>query len=258
MYAIERNGTGPAVVFIHGFCQSSAYWAPTVERLAKFGVGAFAPDLPGFGASARESGPFTMAGLADAVAAQLDRWRLPRIVLVGGSMGGVVAQHFVLRHPQHVERLLLVATAGVTANEALALEKADALAAAEWNPQTVAPIVDVFFHRRPSEADVTRFREIALSASHSAAVDAARSNAINRTLEELHSVRVPTLIVQGRHDRARTPKQGMDMCERIARSRLKVLEESGHTPHLEQPEEFHEIVMPFLLGEAQTLSQRPS
>jgi pimeloyl-ACP methyl ester carboxylesterase len=250
MHAIERNGAGPAVVFIHGFCQSSAYWAPTVERLVKAGVGAFAPDLPGFGASAREAGPFTMAGLADAVAAQLDHWRLPRIVLVGGSMGGVVAQHFVLRHPQRVERLLLVATAGVTANEALALEKADALAAAEWNLQTVAPIVDGFFHRRPSDADVIRLREIALSASQAAAVDAARSNAVNRTLEQLRSIRVATLIVQGRHDRARTPEQGMDMCERISGSRLEVLENSGHTPHLEQPAEFHDIVMPFLLGKA--------
>lgn len=248
MFAIERNGVGPAVLFVHGFCQSSAYWAPTVERLAKLGVGAFAPDLPGFGASAREAGPYTMPALADALATQLDRWRLPKIVLVGGSMGGVVAQHLVLRHPHCIERLLLVATGGVTANEAVALEKADALAAAEWNEQTVIPIVDGFFHRRPPEADIARYRKIALSASQSAAVEAARSNAVNRTLDELRSVRVPTLIVQGRHDRARPPQQGVDMRERIAGSRLEILEDSGHTPHLEQPDEFHEIAMPFMLG----------
>jgi pimeloyl-ACP methyl ester carboxylesterase len=248
MFAIERTGTGPAVVFIHGFCQSSAYWAPTVERLAKLGVAAYAPDLPGFGASARDPGPYTMAALADALATELDRRKMARVVLVGGSMGGVVAQHFVLRHPQRVERLLLVATGGVTANEAVALEKANALASAEWNEQTVTPIVDGFFHRRPSEVDLGKYRKIALSASHSAAVDAAKSNAINRTLDDLRAVRVPTLVVQGRHDRARPPEQGSDICERIAGSRLEILEDSGHTPHLEQAEEFHGIAMPFLLG----------
>jgi len=236
------------VLFVHGFCQSSAYWAPTVERLAKLGVGAYAPDLPGFGASARDPGPYTMAALADALATELDRRRLSKIVLVGGSMGGVVAQHFVLRHPQRVERLLLVATGGVTANEAVAVEKANALAVAEWNEQTVTPIVDGFFHRRPSDDDIARYRRIALSASHAAAVEAAKSNAVNRTLDDLRSVRVPTLIIQGRHDRARPPRQGSDICERIAGSRLEVLEGSGHTPHLEQAEEFHEIAMPFLLG----------
>jgi pimeloyl-ACP methyl ester carboxylesterase len=248
VFAIERNGAGPAVLLVHGFCQSSAYWAPTVERLANAGVGACAPDLPGFGESAREAGPYTMAGLADALVRELDRRRLPKIVLVGGSMGGVVAQHLVLRHPHRVERLLLVATGGVTANEALALEKAEALAAAPWNEQTVAPIVDGFFHRRPPEADIARFRRIALSASQAAAVEAARSNAVNRTLGELGSVRMPTLIVQGRHDRARPPQQGVDMRERIAGSRLEILEDSGHTPHLEQPDEFHAIAMPFLRG----------
>lgn len=250
MFAIERNGAEPVVLFIHGFCQSSAYWVPTAERVAAAGVGAIAPELPGFGQSAKEPGPYTMSALADALATQLDAWGKERIVLVGGSMGGVVAQHFVLRYPQRVERLLLVATGAYTANEAVALDKAGALAKAQWNEEAVTPIVDGFFHRRPPASDIARYRQIALSASQSAAAEAARSNGVNRTLGELHAIRVPTLIVQGRHDRARTPEHGAEMRDRIARSRLVVLEGSGHTPHLEQPDEFHEIALPFLLGRA--------
>jgi pimeloyl-ACP methyl ester carboxylesterase len=236
------------VVLVHGFCQSSAYWTPTAERVAAAGVGAVAVDLPGFGASANEPGPYTMAGLADALATQLDAWNKPRIVLAGGSMGGVVAQHFVLRHPHRVERLLIVATGAYTANEAVALEKADALAKAPWNEQTVTPVVDGFFHRRPPEPEVAKYRQIALSASQPAAVDAARSNGVNRTLAELDAIRVPTLIVQGRHDRARTPEHGAEMRDRIAGSRLVVLEDCGHTPQLEHPDAFHEAALPFLLG----------
>jgi pimeloyl-ACP methyl ester carboxylesterase len=247
VFTIERKGTEPAIVFVHGFCQSSAYWAPSLDRVAEQGVRGFAVDLPGFGASAGLGGPCTMAGLADALAKQLDAWGIRQIVLVGGSMGGVVAQHFTLRHPERVERLLLVATGGYTANEALALEKADALAAAAWNEETIAPVVDGFFLQKPSAEKIAEYREIALSASQKAAVEAARSNATNRTFDQLASIRVPTMIVQGRHDRARTPEHGAEMRDRIAGCVLEIIEDAGHTPQLEQPRRFHEVALPFLL-----------
>jgi 3-oxoadipate enol-lactonase len=248
MHALSRPGREPAVIFIHGFCQSSAYWAPTLELLAKQGIRGYAADLPGFAGSAKENGPFTMPALADAVAAQLSAWGLGQVILVGGSMGGVVAQHLVLRHPVRVQRLLLVATGAITANETVALEKADAMAAAAWNEETVTPVVDGFFYKKPSPEKVAEYRRIALSASQPAAVAAARSNAVNRTLDQLGGIRVPTLIVQGRHDRARTPEHGAEMQRRIAGSRLEVIEEAGHTPQLEQPDAFHAVALPFLLG----------
>ena len=63
-------------------------------------------------------------------------------------------------------------------------------------------------------------------------------------------IRVPTLIIQGRHDRARTPEHGAAMRDRIPGSRLKVLKafRPGHTPQLEEPEAFHALALPFLRG----------
>src|SRR5215510_3950703 len=97
MYCEERAGVEPAVLYVHGYCQASAYWAPTLERLAAAGVRGLAPDLPGFGASAGHPGPYTMEAYADGLAALLDARGLARVALVGGSMGGVVAQHLALR-----------------------------------------------------------------------------------------------------------------------------------------------------------------
>jgi 3-oxoadipate enol-lactonase len=248
MFALERKGAGRPVVFVHGFCQSSAYWAPSLDHVAEHGVHGLAVDLPGFGASAGVGGPYTMAGLADALARELDARGLRQVVLVGGSMGGVVAQHFALRHLDRVGRLLLVATGGFTANEALALEKADALSTAQWTEETVTPIVDGFFHQSPSTALLAEYRKIALSASQRAAVEAARSNATNRTFDQLASIRVSTMIIQGRHDRTRTPEHGADMRDRIAGSVLAVIEDAGHTPQLEEAQRFHDVALPFLLS----------
>ncbi len=248
MKVIERKGRPPAVVHVHGYCQSSEYWRPTVERLAESGVHALAPDLPGFGASASVSGLFTMEGYADALATFIRSRNLAPIILVGGSMGGVVAQHLVLRHPTLISRLLLVATGAYTADPTGALSKADALASSPWSIETVSPIVEGFFYRRPPDQEIIRLREIALQAAQAAAVDAARSNATSRTLDRLSSVAVPALIVQGRHDRARTPEHGAEMRDRIPGARLEIIEDAGHTPHLEQPDAFNAVALPFLLA----------
>jgi len=246
LFALERGGTEPVVVCLHGFCQSCAYWAPTLDDLAEKDVRGLAPDLPGFGRSAGEPGPYTMSAMADAVARMLDERGIARVRLVGGSMGGVVAQQLVLRHPERVERLLLVATGAVMNDPNAGLAKAEEIAAAPWDEAAVAPIVSGFFHRAPVDSDVARFRRIALDASHAAAVEAARSNAHNNTLDRLVEIRVPTLIVQGRHDRARTPEHGALMRERIEGATLAVIENAGHTPQLEDREMFHSIALPFL------------
>src|SRR5262245_30044025 len=189
-----------------------------------------------------------MEGLADALALFFDSRRLAPIVLVGGSMGGVIAQHFALRHPGRVLRLLLVATGAYTADPEGALAKADALAAASWGEDTVMPIINGFFWRTRPGPDLARLRQIAAMAAHAAAIEAARSNARSRTLERLSEIQAPTLIIQGRHDRVRTPEHGAEMRDRISGARLEVLEGSGHSPHLEEPEAFHRIALPFLLA----------
>jgi 3-oxoadipate enol-lactonase len=246
LYVEEREGAEPAVVCIHGFCQSSVYWAPTLDRLAARGVRGIAPDLPGFGRSSSEPGPYTMSALADAVVRALDERGIERVRLVGSSMGGVVAQQIVLNHPERVERLVLVATGAVMNDPKAGLAKSEEFRASPWNETTVAPIVTGFFLRAPPEADIARFRRIALEASHAAAVEASRSNAENNTLDRLGEIKVPTLIVQGRHDKARTPEHGAIMRERIPGAKLAVIEDAGHTPQLEQPHAFHEVAVRFL------------
>ena len=229
---------------VHGFCQSSAYWAPTLSRLDGRG---FAVDLPGFGDSVGDPGPYTMEAYADGLAAELDARRIERVALVGGSMGGTVAQHFALRHPSRLSRLLLVATGGAARDPAAGLRRAGEIETAEWDDALITSIVAGFF-RTPPGTWAADSRRIAGRASQRAAVEAARSNTLSRTIDRAAEIRVPTLIIQGRHDRARTPEDGAALRERIPGARLEVLEHSGHTPQLEEPDAFHALALPFLRG----------
>ncbi len=230
MHCIELTGAEPAVLCVHGYCQSSAYWAPTVERVAQQGGHGIAVDLPGFAGSAALAGPHTMEAFADALAALLDARGIARAVVAGGSMGGVVAQHFALRHTERLERLLLVATGAYTADPAGALAKAESLAKAPWDEAVVRPIVQGFFHTPPSPERFSELLRFAGMASQQAAIEAARSNARSSTLARLDEIKAPTLIIQGRHDRARTVAHGEELQAAIAGARLEVLESSGHTP----------------------------
>jgi len=189
-----------------------------------------------------------MSALADVVIRLLDARDIERVRLVGSSMGGVVAQQLVLKHPERVERLVLVATGAVMNDPKAGLAKSEEFRVSPWNEAAVVPIVAGFFLRAPSEVDVARFRRIALDASHAAVVEASRSNAQNNTLDRLSEIAVPTLIVQGRHDKARTPEHGALMREHIPGARLAVIEDAGHTPQLEQPHAFHEVALRFLIA----------
>jgi len=247
----REQGSGTNVVLcVHGFCQSSFYWAPSLAHLAAAGVRAVAPDLPGFGASAAMSGPYTMEGYADVLAQLLDHLEVERVTLVGGSMGGVVAQHLALRHGERLVRLLLVATGAAPGNSAAALAKADALASeVPWTDQTVQGIVNGFFFRAPTDQVLKELQAIVRAASPQAAAQALRSNALSNTLDSLGRVGVPTWIVQGRHDPSRTPERGAVIRDSIHGAQLLVMEGSGHTPQLEEPDGFHAAVLPFLLGQ---------
>jgi pimeloyl-ACP methyl ester carboxylesterase len=110
---------------------------------------------------------------ADALADLLDALGLEKVVLVGSSMGGVIAQQFALRHPTRLERLLLVATGAFTGDPAGALKKADELVAVPWTDEMVSSTVTNFFHTRPAEPRHTELRGIVRMASP-AAVDALR------------------------------------------------------------------------------------
>ena len=106
------------IVHIHGFGISGRYLVPTAERLAVH-YPTYVPDLPGYGRSHRPKRALTIPELADALAAFLDVVGVPKAVLLGNSMGCLIAVEFAHKYPERIDRAILVSPAGGPHNQPL-------------------------------------------------------------------------------------------------------------------------------------------
>lgn len=112
--ALTQTGDGPPLVLVHGVGATRAVWGRVLERLAG-GHAVTALDVPGFGHSPPAGPGFDLAFVADAISEGLLDAGVPRpFTLVGHSLGGAVALMLADRHPGAVDRLVLVAPAGLT------------------------------------------------------------------------------------------------------------------------------------------------
>jgi len=105
--------SNPALVLIQGLMLDGRFWFEMPELLASDPEQPWrvlVPDNRGTGHSELPRRPWTMADMADDVAAMLDAAGVRKAVIAGISMGGMIAQHIALRHPERVAGLVLMAT----------------------------------------------------------------------------------------------------------------------------------------------------
>ncbi len=98
------ESTSVAPLYLHGSPTSSDDWTELLER-----TGGIAPDLVGFGRSSKAANlEYTLSGLANFVVALLDRLEIETVSLVAHDWGAGAGLVFAQRHPERVERLVLV------------------------------------------------------------------------------------------------------------------------------------------------------
>lgn len=243
----ETVGSGHPVVLLHAFPFDSRMWRDTAAALAKR-VQVITPDLRGFGHSELGSDRFSIASLADDVAALMEALAVPKATLGGMSMGGYVALAFAARHPKRLHSLILADTKAAADSPEAHQGREAAINLVET--QGVGAMLDQQIPRLLSanasdslRAHVRHLGEQA-PATVIAGIHALRDRP-DRT-PELGSIKVPTLLVVGSDDVLSPPAEAEAMAARLPQARVVMIPGAGHLSNLENPGAFAAALMGFL------------
>ena len=247
-----ETGSGPrAVVLLHGVGGGKELWAPQLDHLAARGYRAIAWDAPGYGDSPLPP-RFDWPELSQALLALLDHLRLPKVALVGHSMGGMVAQDFAARHAGRLAALVLSGTSPAFGNPGGELQRK--FLAARLGPLdaggTMAALAPEIV--REVIGDAPDAQGVALAAQVMGRVpDATYRLAIAAltTFDRraaLSEIRVPTLVLAGEKDRNAPPAMMERMAARIPDASYVCLKHAGHLANVEQPAAFNAALDVFL------------
>src|SRR5262245_13010820 len=103
----EVFGRGRPVLFLHGWLGSWRYWFPTIERVAEH-FRTYSFDFWGFGESRRQTTHESIQNYSDQVIRFLDELDIDKVLLVGHSLGGMVALKTAINHPKRIGRVVAV------------------------------------------------------------------------------------------------------------------------------------------------------
>ncbi len=261
----EIFGEGYPIILIHGFgARKEGFKCQIPDLSMQFKVITF--DNRGAGKSERVDEPYTMETLADDIRSLLDFLEIKKTHILGTSMGGIIAQQFVLKYPEYIKKLVLVNTVnGAPDNVGLEILKKNRLEQLELikkNPEKAfwdnAYIWFYHKYRKELKADPKRKFFGIWSAE-----DEIRESTIRmptpidiefqiealkgfNTLERLHEIKSPSLLLAASHDKVCTKNTMEEMHKRIPNSIFRVIEKAGHESPKTRVSEVNKIIIDFL------------
>lgn len=247
----DRAGAGPAVLLVHGWTCNRTFWERQLPALReRFTV--VTVDLRGHGESSRPQKGYGVGALAGDLEALVRALRVPRIAVVGWSLGGMVALDLARRLGDRCSALGLVCTsAGGLADAKNPLNQ---LAARDPMREGIARdfrgwakgFVGAFFQAGP-EAPLYPWALAQCQKTAPHVVAGCLEGIIGFDARpHLAKLRVPTAVLHGRHDRLLPIANGEHLAKTIPGATLTVFEQSGHAPFLEEPEAFDAALLALL------------
>lgn len=251
------GGPGPSgrltpILFLHGFSLSGATYERTLGTLPD-GYRGIAVDQRGFGDSDQPEAGYTMPDFAADAAAILDALGIPRAVIVGHSLGGLVAQQFAVDFP---DRVLALVPVGIWRHCPPPKGLGDDVGTRIEGLRTRGKSPDAFQGRiaryflpaTVTDSERERFLGIAMAAGTTALIETLRSCYERPGLppERLAGIRAPTLVIIADQDSIVSVAEARALQATIPGAELVIIPDSGHSPMWEQPARFHAALFDFL------------
>ena len=226
---------------IHGAGQSTATWEYQIDPLKdhpKFNL--MILDLPGHGRSI-DLNSRSIIEYAEFLKNFCDKLDLTKLILVGHSMGGGIAQNFALRHPKRVIACVLVGTGARlrVAKETLNAAKNDYETFCEVAPSRA------FSEHSPDELK-EKFKQGLLRTPQEVSYQDLVACDEFDIMDEVKNINVPTLIISGDKDILTPVKYSEYLFNQIRGAKLHIIKKAGHYMMQEKPEEFNKVLLNFL------------
>ena len=229
---VSRAVPDPAartVILVHGAFISSRYMVPAAARLAPH-YNVYAPDLPGYGRSARPARIPPVAGFSDILVRWMDRVGLAQAAFVGNSFGCQIVANLAVRYPARVTRALLVGPAVDPAHHSLAQQGARLLLDGLREPRRYLPLL-IGDGLKIGPREGAHLVRVVLA---------------DRIEDNLPRMAVPTLVVRGEHDPLVPQRWGEEATRLLPLARLAVIPGVAHVAHYDAPDRFVRLARPFL------------
>lgn len=231
------------VVLLHGLFGSPSNWLSIMQDLSEH-YRFYALQLPiDFGKDRRHTTFKSLHQLTKHVTQFFDEMGLERAVVCGNSLGGQVALDFYAQHPERVERLILAGSAGLF-ERSLAGGRPPRLCRDYIREQASG----IFFDAKHVSDELVDDVYAMLSDRHYRRflLKVAKATRDRYMLDELANVKVPTMIIWGRDDSITPPFVAEQFCDYIPTAELVFIDQCGHAPPIEQPDEFARVLDTFL------------
>ncbi len=250
-YLDEGPRDRPTLVMVHGFAASVHAWTPWVERLSG-DYRLIRLDLPGHGLTRTPKGYRASldgnVALVDSLTRSLG---VEHFVLIGNSMGGAVAWNYALAHPERLDGLVLVDSAGWP-GEGARRRQGPPLAFAllanpigrailkTINPKSVARggLESAYLDKSMvTDELVSRYADLALAPGHRDVLITMNSRpARTVSAEDFASIRTPTLVMAGEQDKIIPADQSKAIAKAMPGARLVLYPDGGHVPMEQLPD----------------------
>jgi 2-hydroxy-6-oxonona-2,4-dienedioate hydrolase len=236
---IVDMGRGKPVVFLHGLVGLNDHWED-VSRKTCDDSRCVMLQLPLLHLTGDDC---SIDGATTLTVRFLEEFLREPAVIVGNSFGGHVALKIAIGRPDLVRGLVLAGSSGLI--EKSMVSDVQIRPSREWMHRKIAEL----FHdpSKMNPADVDRAHGVlSHRAQARAMVRLSRSARRNHLGDQISRITAPTLIVWGRQDIVTPPEACEQFARDIANSRVVWLEECGHAPMIERPDEFAAVLNEYL------------
>jgi len=254
LFVYDPNPKGKeAIVMVHGWPLNHTMYEYQYQMLSQYRC--VIPDLRGFGKSGAPFTGYSYDDFADDLILTVRQLRLEHFILVGFSMGGAIALHYMKRHKGYgVKKLVLMSAAAPSFTRQpdfpYGLEKSTVTELINQGtgnrPEMLKAFGELFF--RPAEGEAFRswITGIGYGASMSGTIKSLYTLRDADLLDDTRFVKAPTGIFHGRLDRICLYEIGVQLHERIRGSHLYTFEKSGHCIFHDELDKFNHQLYEFI------------